>query len=171
MRYWEWSLHHGKKSNQGIKSEFNDTNPELLMQSSNIFLKEACHVSPLTITSGISSLSTTYCKNLDKTIQLFKPVNKLSWKVHFLFMNNTQFHSWMLQLKGAILLLSSLPTPSYIFMPFSQHLVHLYGQPRLPTADDQPKTPPRRFSAGVNFRSSHLYLALRLLATFSTEHI
>lgn len=67
-----------QKSNQGIKSEFNDTNPELLMQSSNIYLKAACHVSLLTIISGISSLPTTHCKHLDKAIQLLKPVNKLS---------------------------------------------------------------------------------------------
>lgn len=139
------------------------------MQSRNIYLKAAFHVWPATITSGISNLYTAYSKHIDKAIHLFKPVNKLPWKILFLFVNNKQFHSYMLPLEGAILPLSSIPTASYIFLLFSQHSVHLCGQPRSPTAEDQTKST-ERFSAGASFRSPHLFLGLSSLATFISKH-
>lgn len=68
-------------------------------------------------------------------------------------------------MKGTILPLSTIPTASCTFLLFCQHTVHLCGQPRSPTAEDQTKSPES------NFSSPHVFLALSLLATFSIEHI
>lgn len=75
----------------------------------------------------------------------------------------------MLPLEGTTLPLPSIPTASYTFLLCSQHSVHLHGQPRPSTAEDQTKSP-ERLSAGANFRSPHPSLALSLLAIFSIEH-